>query len=119
MNYTHNLKLIFVDDAENIIDDEKYMDEIKQIFDEPQSHIMEWNRKREVFTMEWKRQKLNKLQSHFMGDLFMNSIYETDSILYNHTRKTINGIKSKYKIHFYISKVIGNRQNLPDFIGII
>ena len=75
------------------------MDEIKTIFNEPQSHIMERNIKRDI---EWKRQPLNKIQNHFMGDLFASPIYETDSIIYNHTKKTINNIKSKYKIHFYI-----------------
>ena len=107
---THNLKLLFVDEDGNIIEDEKYMDEIKTIFNEPHSHIMEVNIKREVYTIEWKRQPLNKIQS---------PIYEKDSIIYNHTKKTINHIKSKYKIYFYISRLIGNRQIIPDLIGFI
>ena len=116
---THNLKLLFVDEDGNIIEDEKYMDEIKTIFNEPHSHIMEVNIKRELYTIEWKRQPLNKIQSHFMGDLFASPIYEKDCIIYNHTKKTINHIKSKYKIYFYISRLIGNRQIIPDLIGFI
>ena len=86
MNYTHNLNLLFIDNSGNIVEDEEYMDEIKQIFNEPQSHIME----REVYTIEWKRENLNKIQSHFMGDLFASPIYEKDSILYNHNVKFVN-----------------------------
>jgi hypothetical protein len=115
MNYTHNLKLLFIDEFGDIIEDEKYMDEIKTIFNEPQSHIIEMNIKREVYTIEWKRQSFSKIQSHFMGDLLSSPIYESDSIIYTHTKKTINNIKSKYKIHFYISRLIRNRQTISDF----
>jgi hypothetical protein len=81
--YTHNLKLLFIDESGNIIEDETYMDEIKTIFNESQTHMIN----REVYTIEWKRQSLNKIQSHFMGDLFASPIYESDSIIYNHTKK--------------------------------
>ena len=120
MNYTHNLKLLFIDDAGNIVEDEEYMDEIKKIFCEPQSHIIVWSRMREVYTILWSRKKLDKLQTHFMGDLFSCPIYEKDSIILIHTQKTINSIPNpKYKIHFHISRVIGDKQIIQDFIGFI
>ena len=93
----------------------KHMDEIKTIFNESQTHMIN----REVYTIEWKRQSLNKIQSHFMGDLFASPIYESDIIIYNHTKKTIDNIKSKYKLRFYISRLIRNRLTIPDFIGVV
>jgi len=118
--YTHNLKIILVDTSGNIVEDEEYMDEIKQIFYEPQSHIISWTQKREVYTILWTRQKLDKLQSYCMGDLFSCPIYEKDSIILIHTQKTINSISNpKYKIHFHISRVAGDKQIIPDFVGFI
>ena len=120
MSHTHNLKLLFVDTSGNIVEDEEYMDEIKKIFCEPQSHKILWTRKREVYTIIWTRKQLDKLQTHFMGDLFSCPIYEKDSIILIHTQKTINSIPNpKYRILFYISRVVGDRHTIPDFIGIV
>lgn len=118
-NYTHNLKLLFVDNNGNIIDDEIHMNEIKTIFNEPQSCILEYNQKRNVFTIEWKQIQLNKIQTQFMGDLFTNPIYEKDSIIYRHTKKIINNIKCKYRIVFYISRLIADIHYIPDFIDFV
>ena len=104
------MKLLFIYESGNIIEDE-----IKTIFNESQTHMIH----REVYTIEWKRQSLNKIQSHFMGDLFASPIYEIDSIIYNHTKKTIDNIKSKYTIRFYISRLIRNILTIPDFIRVI
>jgi hypothetical protein len=118
--YTHNLKIVFVDTSGNIVEDESYMDEIKKIFCEPQSHIISWTLMRGIYTILWTRKKLDKLQSHVMGDLFSCPIYEKDSIILIHTQKTINSIPNpKYKIHFHISRVAGDKQIIPDFIGFI
>jgi hypothetical protein len=118
--YTHNLNIVFLDTSGNIVQDETYMDEIKNKFCEPQSHIIGWTRKREVYTILWTRKQLNTLQSHCMGDLFSCPIYEKDSIILIHTQKTINSIPNpKYKIHFHISRVIGDKQIIQDFIGFI
>ena len=118
--YTHNLNIVLVDTSGNIVEDELYMDEIKKKFCEPQSHIIEWTRKRAVYTILWTQKQLNKLQSHCMGDLFSCPIYEKDSIILIHTQKTINiMINPKYKIHFHISRVAGDKQLIPDFIGFI
>ena len=120
MNYTHNLNIVFADTSGNIIEDEEYMDEIKKIFCEPQSHIISWTQMRGIYTILWTRKKLDTLQRHFMGDLFSCPIYEKDSIIYKHTQKTINSIPNpKYKIQFHISRVIGDKQTIPDFIGVV
>jgi hypothetical protein len=118
--YTHNLNIVFVDASGNIVEDEEYMDEIKKIFCEPQSHTISWTQKRAIYTILWTRKKLDTLQRHVMGDLFSYPIYEKDSIILIHTQKTINSIPNpKYKIRFHISRVAGDKQTIPDFIGFI
>ena len=49
-----------------------------------------------------------------MGDLFSCPIYEKDSIIYQHTQQTVDSIRSKYKIEFHISRLIGDKQTIPD-----
>jgi hypothetical protein len=118
--YTHNLKLVLVDTSGNIVEDEAYMNEIKKFFCEPQSHPISWTRKREEYTILWTQKQLDKLQKHFMGDLFACPIYEQDSIILIHTHKTIKKIPNpKYKIHFHISRVMTDKQLIPDFVGMI
>ena len=122
MSHTHNLKLLFVDSYGNIVEDEKHLYEIKYIFTDLITHRMELNLngKLENITIQWKLKSLDKIQSHFMGDLFSCPIYEKDSIIYKHTQKTIDSIPNpKYRILFYISRVVGDRHTIPDFIGFV
>jgi hypothetical protein len=117
--YTHNLKILLVDNNGNIVEDQIQLHQIKNMFCEPQTHIMEYNGKRENITIGWNRKKLDNIQTHFMGDLFASPIYDKDSIILKHTQNTIDSIISNYKIKFYISRFIGDRQSIPDFIGIV
>ena len=56
-----------------------------------------------------------------MGDLFINPIYEHDSIIVNHTIQIISDINNKfnYDIKFYIFRLIGDRQICGNSYGII
>ena len=119
MSYTHNLKLLLVDSSGNAVEDNRHLQDIKYIFSDPFTHRIEWNGKFENITIKWDFKILDRIQTHFMGDLFSSPIYEIDSIIYKHTQKTIDGINSKYKILFYISRLIGDRQTIPDFMGIV
>lgn len=121
MSPTHNLKLLFVDSYGNIVEDDLHLQEIKYIFTDLITHRMDLNLngKIENFTIQWNLKSLDRIQTHFMGDLFSCPIYEKDSIIYKHTQKTIDSINSKYRILFYISRLVGERHAIPDFIGVV
>ena len=119
MSHTHNLKLLFVDTYGNIVEDEKHLQDIKNILCDSLTHIIELNGNIMNITILWDLKILDRIQTHFMGDLFSSPIYEKDSIIYKHTQKTIDSINSKYKIIFYISRLIGDRHTIPDFVGFV
>ena len=116
MSHTHNLKLLLVDSYGNIIEDETHLYEIKYIFTDPITHRMDLDLN---VTIQWNLKSLDRIQKHVMGDLFSCPIYEKDSIIYKHTQKTIDSINSKYRILFYISRLVGDRHTIPDFIGFV
>ena len=119
MEYTHNLKILFIDDNNNIIEDDIFLDEIKNILCQNNSINIEWNGILQNFTIKWNKQNLNKINTHFMGDLFANPIYNHDSIILNHTQQIISKINSKYKIKFYISRLIGDNKICKDSYGLV
>ena len=118
-SYSHNLKLLFIDSSGNVVEDDRHLQVIKSILCGSLTHRIEWNGKFENITIKWDLKILDRIQTQFMGDLFSSPIYEMDSIIYKHTQKTIDGINSKYKILFYISRWIGDRQTIPDFMGVV
>jgi hypothetical protein len=119
MEYSHNLKILLVDSNNNIIEDIPTLNEIKSILTKNNTHVMEWNRKLENFTIQWDKKELSDIDQSFMGDLFANPIYDFDRIILNHTQKTISNINCKYVIRFYISKIICDKKICKDTIGII
>jgi hypothetical protein len=106
MIYSHNLKVLLLDNSKNIVEDELVLNEIKDVLSKSNNISLIWNGKFENFTINWERQHLSKIQDYFMGDLFANPIYEYDSIILNHTREVISKIECKYIIKFYISRII-------------
>ena len=118
--YTHNLKLILVDDKDNIIVDEN-IELIKSCFLQENTHKILWNNTIEKYTIKWDMIQLDKLNTQFMGDLFSCPIYNFDSIIVNHTKQIISSInnKSNYNIKFYISKLIGDKTICIDSFGVI
>jgi hypothetical protein len=119
MNYTHNLKIILLDKNKNIVKDDIFLEEIKDLFTKNNMNICLYNNKIEQIFIKWDRIKLNKIEKTFMGDLFSFPIYEIDSLIIEHTKKTIEKIKSKYTIYFYISRMLTEKIILQDTIGII
>ena len=121
MNYTHNLKIILFDKNYNIIEDEIFLDEIKNILCQLNIQKIQWNGKNEDIQIKWDKKKLSNINRHFMGDLFSTPIYNIDSIIVNHANEIISRInnKSNYIIKFYIFKLIGDNKNCPDTCGII
>jgi hypothetical protein len=121
MEYTHNLKIILVDDNNNIIEDKVILNEIKDILSRNNTHKIEWNNKLLDVTIKWEKKELSEISQILMGDLFSHPIYEYDSIILDHTQKTINKIDCRYKyfIRFYISRIIYDKiidKNSVDFV---
>jgi hypothetical protein len=120
-SYTHNLKIILVDDNENIVVDNDFLDEIKNTLCQTNTTKIKWNNKNIDITIKWHRKKLNNIQKQFMGDLCSNSIYNFDSIILNHTNQIISKINNttNYQIKFHISKIIGDPTICRDSYGVI
>jgi len=104
MEYTHNLKIVLLDNNK-IIEDEVILNEIKNILSKNNSYKIEWNGKLLDVTLKWEKFILNEINQLLMGDLFSNPIY-LDRLILIHTQKTISKINCKYKIKFYISKIL-------------
>ena len=130
VSYTHNLKLILVDNEDNIVDenDEKNQSKfelLKSFFFQENTHTIRWNNTSEKYTIKWDMIILDKLNTQFMGDLFSCPVYNFDSIIIEHTQKTIRnvskicGFGGKYKIKFHISRIAGNRTICKDSYGVI
>lgn len=122
MNYTHNLKILLLDNKDNIIDDEVFLNEIKNILCQNNTIMLDWNGKPKNITIKWEQKKLSKLNKLFMGDLFACPIYEFDSIILNHTNniilQQINSNKN-YLIKFYISRIIIDKKIDQNSCGVI
>jgi hypothetical protein len=113
---THNLKIILVDVSGNIIEDDEFLDEIKNTLCFSNTKKVMWNGENMDITIKWHRKKLSNIQKHFMGDLYSNPAYDFDSIIFMHTNQIKSNIynKSNYNIKFYISRLIGDKTICKD-----
>ena len=119
MEYTHNLKILLVDNNNSIIEDKPILNEIKNILSKNNTHKIEWNGKPQNFIIKWDKKELNEINQILMGDLFSYPIYENDRIILHHTQETISKINCKYIIKFYISRIIYNKSIHKDSIGFV
>ena len=117
--YTHNLKIILVDISGNIVVDDDFLDEIKNALCQSKTKKVEWNGQNLDVTIKWHRKELNNLQKQFMGDLFTTPIYDSDSIIVNHTTQMISCYDDSYNIKFYVSRVIGDKTICKNSCGIV
>ena len=119
--YTHNLKIILVDDSGNIILDNDFLDKIKNTLCQLNTKKVIWNGKNIDITIKWYRKELNNIEKHFIGDLYAIPAYNFDSIIVNHTNQIISNInnKSNYNIKFYISRLIGDKTICRDSCGVV
>lgn len=117
--YTHNLKIIMVDSDGNIVLDNEILDEIKNALCQTNTKQIQWNGKKIDIILQWRRKELNKIQQQFMGDLFTNPMYDSDSVIVNHVSQVISIAKHNYDIKFYISRVIGDKTICKDSGGVV
>ena len=124
VSYTHNLKLVVVDDEDNIVVDET-IELIKSCFIQENTHKILWNNTNEKYTIKWDMIQLDKLNSQFMGDLFSCPIYNFDSIIIEHIQKTIRNVSKicklddNYKIKFHLSRIAGDKTICKNSYGLI
>ena len=114
--YTHNLKIILVDESGKIILEDGFLEEIKDKLCKINKESEVWDGKEIDIIMKWERKELNNIERELMGDLYINSAYDIDSIIVNHTKGVIGKInnRSNYGIKFYISRVIGDKKICRD-----
>lgn len=120
-SYTHNIKIILVDTNENIVTDNNFLDEIKNLLCQSNTKNVRWNMQNIKINLQWEKKELNNIEKHLMGDLFLNSIYDYDSIIVNHVTQTISSVnnKSNYSVKFYITRCIGDKKVCSGSYGIL
>jgi len=112
---THNLKIIFLDTNNKVVEDVDFLQEIQTVLTQENTHILEWNGKQQPFTIRWDKRSLDEIDKHFVGELFARPAYPQDSIIIEHTEKTLASIpahRDGYDIHFYISRLLGDTRML-------
>ena len=107
--YTHNLKIIMIDNDGNIVLDNEILDEIKNALCQTNTKKVYWNGQNIDIILQWHRKELNNIQKQFMGDLFTTPIYDFDSIIVNHVSQIISSAKHNYNIKFHMSRIIGDK----------
>ena len=109
-SYTHNLKIILLDNNGNIVLDNDFLDEIKNTLCRLNTKHIQWNNQNIEIMIQWNKKELNNIEKQFQGDLFAIPLYQ-DRVIYNHTTQVISSInnKSNYDIKFYISRLIGDK----------
>jgi hypothetical protein len=118
MSYTHNIKIILLDNYK-IIEDINTLNEIKSILCKNNTHVLDWEGTPKNFTIKWDKIGLSNINQILMGDLFSNPIYEFDSIILQHTQETISKISCKYLIKFYISRILNDKKIDKNSIGFV
>jgi hypothetical protein len=105
--YTHNLKIILVDDKGNIVEN-AYLDEIKNHLCQVNIATLKWNGNNITFPVLWHKKELNTLEKHFMGDLFTYSTCNHDSLLVKHVENTISKFPNKQNLYkkIHVSKLL-------------
>jgi hypothetical protein len=119
---THNLKIIFLDTNNKVVEDVDFLQEIQSVLQQEKTHILEWNGKQQPFTIRWDKRSLDEIDKHFVGELFARPAYHQDSIIIEHTEKTLASIHAHlhgYEIRFYISRLLGDTRMLENCAGTI
>ena len=119
---THNLKIIFLDTNNKVVEDVDFLQEIYSVLTQENTHELEWNGKNQPFTIRWDKRSLDEIDKHFVGELFARPAYHQDSIIIEHTEKTLSSIPAHlhgYDIRFYISRLLGDTRMLENCADIL
>jgi hypothetical protein len=109
---SHNLHILIDSSYNNQINNILLEMIYKEIADKEITRNIIWLDKNIDTLIYWKKEKINEIESKFMGDLFTSPIHN-DSLLYELTKLTLQEIEEKiknglfyteWKIIFHISK---------------
>ena len=125
--YTHTLKFCIINPEGNIVPDVD-IEILKLVYsklNELQTHVIIFQNRAQYVSVSWDKIHVSQLAFLFMGDLFTQSPYEFDDILYEHTHKTVDLIEklishTPYKINFYISRLpTTSKPMTPKMYGLV
>ena len=105
--YTHNLKIILVDNNGNIVLDNDFINEIKNTLCKANTLPVQWNGEIIDVSIKWHKINLNHFNSHLFGDFFAFPAFNSEFIIFNHTFNVISNFKKHgFTVKFNISKLL-------------
>ena len=119
MEFSYNMKLLLLDENNKVVEDQLFLDEVKNILCQSNSCTLFWNGKYHIFSYQWIKKDLDELEKYFMGDLFLCPIYTFENVLEEHVQQILSRFETKYSIIFYIHKIIGEKKICKDCIDIV
>ena len=114
MEFSYNMKLLLLDENNKVVEDQLFLDEVKNILCQSNSCTLFWNGKYHIFSYQWIKKDLDELEKYFMGDLFLCPIYTFENVLEEHVQQILSRFETKYSIIFYIHKIIGEKKICKD-----
>lgn len=129
--FTHILDIRITHNSDgNIVNNKSLLKEIKKnLIQFSYSQKIAWNGKEEEISLSWKKKKWPFPYDKFIGSLVVNSPYNVDSIVQEHTKLTIEDILhnlrekysywSEFNIVFHITKPLSIITPLPGCTGLI
>jgi len=124
--FTHILDIKIIHNSDGDLVKNKDLLKIvkKQLIEYNYTQIITWNDKSTDVTLSWKKKKWAFPYNKFIGGLVLNSPYNTDTIIQEHTNKTIkcileelrskHGYWKDFDIMFHISKPLSVVTPLQD-----
>jgi hypothetical protein len=114
----------------NIINNKSLLREVKKHLTQfSYSQKIAWNGKEEEISLSWKKKRWPFPYDKFIGSLVVNSPYNVDSIVQEHTKLTIQDILQnlrdkhsywcEFDVIFHITKPLSIITPLPGCVGLI
>ena len=129
--FTHILDIRITHNSDgNIVNNKSLLKEIKKnLIQFSYSQKIAWNGKEEEISLSWKKKRWPFPYDKFIGSLVVNSPYNVDSIVQEHTAITIqdilNDLRGKhsywfdFNVIFHITKPLSIVTPLPGCAGLV
>jgi hypothetical protein len=129
--FTHILDIRITHNSDgNIINNKSLLREVKKNLAQfSYSQRIVWNGKEEEISLSWKKKRWPFPYDKFIGSLVVNSPYNVDSIVQEHTKLTIQDILQnlrdkhsywcEFDVIFHITKPLSIITPLPGCVGLI
>jgi len=129
--FTHILDIKITHHSDgNIVNNKDLLKEVKKnLVQFSYSQKISWNGKEEEISLSWKKKKWPFPYNKFIGNLVVNSPYNVDTIVQEHTKMTIQDILqnlrekysywSNFDVIFNITKPMSVTTPLPGCVGLV